>query len=354
MSCSSELNIDPTKIKTAEEETEALKYIHTFMISVPKEKLHEFDIVICNKNYNDITTPENYKGIMCSNYRAVNVKENKLYLRIASIDLDDPTSGDYDFKNFLENKCDNTNPLIQNIIKNKINKNQIIYFKGAYTVYPTEWQSKNLRKSDIAEDKLEIYKNSARAILLHILPYLQKIGIKFIIVDPEPGFHPNTTTMTYEERIVGLIKLYEKMGLKQINCLYRLGGFFALKFGLSDRNVREQTGKCGLEKDTVVMIGDVDDMIKEIEKKKSITTGLFGPFIKLVSDDAKELDSFYDSNVPFKSYTSDNSREMFIGNSLRSILTEKEVDEIKESQTDLKYKQKYLKYKQKYLNLKKN
>lgn len=140
------------------------------------------------------------------------------------------------------------------------------------------------------------------------------------------------------------------MGLKRVNCLYRTAAMVLSFF--SDDVIRQQMGKYNLNNDTIVMIGDVDEMMEKINKAKSLISSPIGFIASLVSSDIKELKEFYEANIPFKFHPN-------VGN-LRSVLKDTEIetlklnDDLKFRQKYLKYKQKYLKYKQKYINLKNN
>lgn len=328
--------------KQAKNETDKNRVIdiaYKAMIEVPGSKIPKLDFVLCNKNYNDQNI-SNYEGIQCSNYRAIDVNGIKYYLRVSTIDLDNPKSG-IDYADFIKTKCNQEGVVNDFLKKGLLEKDTTIYFKGAYVIYPTNWvQEKEIPDST----KFDIFKQAAKTIFLNIFPYLQKIGIKTIVVDPEPGYHPKTLLKSQEEKIEGLIKLYEGMGLKKVNCLYRTSGMELLNF-MSDLDIRQQIGKDNLDKDIIVMIGSVDEMMEKINTAKSIISNRFLGFIgSMISDEIRELKEFYEANIPFKFYPD-------LGN-LSSILTESTIDDLRKNE-DLKFKQKYLKYKQKYLELKK-
>ncbi len=355
-----------TKYTTSKEEKEVLKKVSEIMLLMSKDNIYKFDKVICNKNYNEIENVSQFNGITCSNYRAVQINGEKIYLRVSSIDIDDPKATAYDLVTFIQKNCDSET---KKLIKGPINNNNIIYFKGAYTSYPDEWMNKNKSVDIIRPESFEIYKNATKSILFHILPYLKKIGIEYLLVDPEPGYHPKQISKTEEKKREGLIELYESMGLKKIKCHYRVCGLIGKQFGYTCEQIRESSGNLAeLSYDTTVMIGNVSEMVKKLNPIESTITD-FAPFLptffaktvekvalaasSMVDRNAEELKLFKESNVPFKSFTSDKDPTKYIENSLRSLLTEKEMKDIMDNGTDLIYQQKYLKYKKKYLELKK-
>lgn len=224
--------LDLTKIRKEKEESNIINGISNIMISVPKSKLHDFDLVLCNKNYNNITHVEEYKGIGCSNYRAISYEGTIYYLRVSTIDLDnpnDPNNPKINYNNFINEKCEENDIIKEFKEKKLLDDDKIIYFKGAYTTYPSGWERGNKNIKNLGEDKVQIYKHAARAIFYYIIPYLKKIGITTILVDPEPGYHPCTTEKCEKDKLEGLINLYKEMGLKEIKCLYRIGGYISLE-----------------------------------------------------------------------------------------------------------------------------
>ena len=358
-----------TKIRTDKEESNIINEISNIMIAVPKSKLHDFDLVLCNKNYNNITHVKEYEGIGCSNYRAISYKGTIYYLRVSTIDLDNPNKPEINYNNFINEKCEE-NDIIKEFKKRELLDNdKIIYFKGAYTAYPSEWEGKNKDIKYLGKDKVEIYRHAARAIFYYIIPYLKKIGIKTILVDPEPGYHPCTTEKCEEDKRNGLIKLYKEMGLKEIKCLYRIGGYISLEtWGreiITENDILGQSNNMEGKKEILVMIGSVEDITSKLLDMKEETSSFLGKTAewglsifgkvsstaKKMAQQIKETREFFESNVPFKSY--DSSSNIFIQGQPRSIFTNDEAEQIKKTYTDLIYKNKYLKYKQKYLKLKK-
>ena len=366
------------------------KEIREFMIHVPNSKIPQLDIVLCDKNYNDKgDNPTEFKGIRCKNYRGIDVCGTIYYLKVGSIDLDSPESYSYDvpqfdeyyfpitdtngndvikkeniYIDFINKKCDQKSPVLLDFkSRGLLDKDSIVYFKGAYTSFPPEWKdaSEKLEKErktnphaklpdNIIQDikkKKDIYVKGTRSILIHILPYLKKIGIKTLIVDPEPGFHPNTIYKNSNERLEGLFGLYESMGLKRIKCYYRTSGMELIRnnYLTQDNDIREASGMKNTtpEFDTDVMIGSIDEML---DKFKWVNIPFISKILGFFNTEIQETQNFM--GVPFK-FSTDVHKDY---------LTKEEVDKIKATSITLvggsDYKQKYLKYKSKYLNLKYN
>lgn len=130
---------------------------------------------------------------------------------------------------------------------------------------------------------------------MYVLLLLKKLGYKTLVVDPEPGYHPKTTEKTDTERLQGLIKIYENMGLKSINCLFTTAGFNILnhpEWYTEDMTgtvhvpteddliemVRDISGKIDTTRDTIIMVGDIDEMANKIK----FTEKYFSPFSKIL------------------------------------------------------------------------
>jgi hypothetical protein len=197
-----------------------------------------------------------------------------------------------------------------------------------------------------------LFVKATRPILIHLLPYLKKIGFKIIIVDPAPGYHPNTEKITDDKkRLDGLIKLYESMGLHRINCYYVTTAYSSMgQYGEADIDIRNQIGKNNLDYDHPVMIGSIDDML---DKMKWARIPIVSTILGFFNADIRETNEFM--NVPFKFSSDVFSSDV----EPPDYLTEEKFNEIKSIGITLEggsnyYKQKYLKYKQKYLELKNN
>lgn len=197
-------------------------------MEVSPGKFSETDLILCNNDYKEVNDDTNkFNGIMCKNYRKILVYDEDIdneiiyYLKVASNDIDSNKDTKW-HTNFISKYCDINDP---NIIKfrNKglLTDEKTVYYKGAFVVFPPEWEELMKKGKYINPKQIEIYKNAARGLMIHILKILKKIGFNTIIVDPAPGFHPNTFEKNDAEKINGLIKLYEKIGLVEIGCSAR-------------------------------------------------------------------------------------------------------------------------------------
>jgi len=201
------------------------------IILLPQGTIPQFDKVLCDKNYEE-NSYETYNGIQCKNYRAVDINGTPHYLLVGSINLDINPDKTY-YHRFLNKKCDPSNDVIINFESRGLlsDPKKIIYFKGAHTVFPDVIKGiKSDSDKQKFEEQLKIYVKATRSILVHILPYLKKIGITTIVVDPEPGFHPSTIGWEDQIKLRGLIDLYKDMGLQEINCLYSSSGLWVADY----------------------------------------------------------------------------------------------------------------------------
>ncbi len=327
------------------------------IILLPQGNIPQFDRVLCDKNYEE-NSYETYNGIQCKNYRGVDINGTQHYLLVGSINLDTQPEITY-YQRFLTTKCNQKDPVIIDFHKRGLlsDPRKIVYFKGAYTIFPNVFTTEIKSEEDKQKFKqqLEIYVKATRSILVHILPYLKKIGITTIVVDPEPGFHPSTIGWTEERKLAGLIGLYTGMGLKEIKCLYTTSALIAFDFDVLDNphlspqqidtKIREQlVKKRGYVYDYPIMIGSIDDMLTNY----NIGTSVIGralSFIPIAGQDVRDLQEFL--RVPIKFNAT-------VG-SLNNLLTVRKMDAVFNPSPDIRhaYRQKYLKYKQKYLELKK-
>jgi hypothetical protein len=313
-----------------------LEDVYEFMVSVPGKKFNETDKIFCDNLYEGKTEARNFKGIKCSNYRLVGLSNDpskKVYLKVSSIDIDNPEDFTHNLFTGL-NRADVCNGEQIKKLKSTglLNPLTTVYFKGAYTVFPSSWVERNLSKDAIEARKLDIYKSSTRGILIKVLLILKKLGLKTLVVDPEPGYLPQTSSMSHKERLDGLIKLYEDFGLKKINCALRTGAFMMLNYGDSVRGLREvsELGR-NTNQDVIVMVGNINEMCEKIEKVSGIAGAVGSLFSSRVSS-AREFTS-----IPAIESTNYKDLPYFM-----------------ENPDDDMYKLKYLKYKKKYIELKKN
>ncbi len=330
---------------------ESLSVINRFMIGLPPHTaLNEIDTIICDKNYNGVRdNTAAFTGIKCKNYRAVDIAgsdntKNQIYLTVGSIDLDNPVNQD-DFSNnfdklipYIKNPrfCSDTNGIISKLTRQgKLEPGKVIYFKGAFTRFPSSWMKSSKPKSEIDEAVLNIYKNATRGILIKILPLLKRLGYETIIVDPAPGYHPGTVGKDDDQKFEGLVKLYETMGLKKILCKNTTEGMIMRSTRGVDRDIIDYLD---FLPPRFVMLGEISEMVKQLESGE----GVFGRALAFtgLSEDARAILDLI--QVPFK-YGSVN----------KQVLTTEEIAEIKgRTDNDLEYRQKYMKYKNKYLKLK--
>jgi len=318
------------------EDPEKLKLVHSIML--PTGKIPELDLILCNKKYDDSSKP--FEGVQCKNYRGIDISGNTYYLKVGSIDLENPTSYSIDYSDFIKTRCEDLsgNSFIEDMkAKGGLLPENTVYFKGAFTVYPADWKDRKLYHSDVSS-QFDIFIKATRGILLNILPLFKKLGIKTLVVDPEPGYHPKTTTKSDDERLEGLIKLYEKMGLKKVNCLYRTMADMFVKSGMMTiSDIRTQMLKSDIRKDTIVMIGDVDEMVSKLPSVTALTFASLMP--TKAGTEARETLKFMEVPIRFSEIHND-------------VLNQSQFDALKATPL-LSYKQKYLKYKSKYTNLKK-
>jgi hypothetical protein len=322
------------------------KDIVASMVLLPKN-IQDLDNVICDKNYKE---NEPYTGLKCKNYRIINVSGKPYYLKVASVELDDPTKEENTkpeyFIRFIDKKCDTTGVVKDFKSRGLLDPKTTIYFKSAYITYPenirkdfeaaakitNETEKLNrikYLKEETYQKELKIFKQGARSILYHILPYLRKIGIKTIVVDPAPGFLPETIHLTDEQRSEGLKNIYENMGLKEIKCYYGTIGMGLREAILGpddnkeyDQAFREMNNMGqSLEYDTTVMIGSIDDMLQKMDQATSIPAS-FAQYLptSMVEHSQKIYDIRSFLNVPLYSYT---NTEKSLG-SLNDLLTEEE------------------------------
>ncbi len=363
------INISMQNVNTIGD-TENVRLINSlfkYKLIVPRQIIPHFDNIICNKTYE---TPKKFEGIKCKNFRGIDIDGRLYYLNVGTIDLDDQKisePGNNEYVNFVKNKfrCDQDHPNLKKFIdKGLLQDETTIYFKGAYVSYPSHikelLEDTKLDKSNILEEyktQLDIYAKGAKGILINILPYLEKLGIKTLIVDPAPGFHPNTEGRDEKTKIAGLVKLYEGMGLHAINCYFPTSAKDSIDFIDGDENtkirkIRAFVDKFDMKYDHPLMIGDVAEMLKKMESVNSRVASI----ISWVSSDVTETRNFLE--VPFKFYARTSDENSLItaekmGEMMRGPdLTHRFRREIPATRQQI-YRQKYLKYKQKYLELKK-
>ncbi len=352
----------------------SLNTIYSTMI-LNSKKFSELDLILCNRDYRLVSdNTALFNGIQCKNYRKVEVDNSgnkvNLLLRVGSIDLDSKTDQPNWRSDFINRFCDISNENIKSFItKSLLTDENTIYFKGAYTVFPTKWQEIRNR-SEFDRQKVDIYKYATRGILMNILPLLKKVGFKTIIVDPEPGFHPGTVGKSDEEKLAGLINLYKSMGLVEIPCNFRTSALQmynnAELYGLNGdtpedtiMNIRGLSNKPrNLDYDIPVMIGDIDVMINKINEGRGILPYIISSLGSILPsfiinpstvENIRTINEF--DNVP-KRFSEINDDYITVEryNELKSS-TPPFMKKYDSMNTD-EYYLKYLKYKTKYLKLK--
>jgi len=354
-----------------------LETIYAGMFTVPTiQNVRDFDMIICNKPLKTrpgTPAPEstaNFSGVQCKNYRAVKYGEPpvNLYLRIGSIDLNAVNTEPVGLTWYLNNFCEQEVPIESDTVKkaeieetNRIIRlgsgGKTIYFKGAYNIFPLSWQTDALSRAAFDSEpllsKLKIFEKATQGILVNILPILEKIGFKTIVVDPEPGFHPKTKGMTNAEKIAGLIKIYETMGLKKISCKIRKT-IFAIPENTRDTPINTLRERAGLSTpakfDQTVMIGDITQMINKFrgplfDGAVATATGMkvigLGTAIgqeAINANDSKQVSIKFIPSYDFPDYLDEAT--------FRRIKTDESLN------IEKRFEKKYLKYKQKYLALK--
>lgn len=276
-------------------------------------------------------------------------------------------------------------------LKGLLDPKTTVYFKGAYTIFPNYWREprrpdrmNGLSKEDImqlenGEEQYKIYQRATTGLLIFILKLLRKRGMKTLIADPEPGYHPSTAKLRDDEKKKGLIEIYKGFGMTEIKCDATIMGMkLAYSKVMSIREVKiESNLDPDSEKSMTVMVGDIGEMMKKIE----FARGFIGRFLerigpklgqkgKKLSGQIKETYSF--DNVPVFGTTNQQhnllNKELFVDYNREqpdapyitdktkmkseSITIPNEPKPIIPLDKNL-YKQKYIKYKTKYNNLKK-
>jgi hypothetical protein len=214
-----------------------LKIIANIQINSHNNKKIDYDRILCNEKITKVGYNNNNDSYICKNYRRVETigdPKAVVFLRVGSSDITGEYSSDgvttsAKYGNFIEKYCDKNDEYHKKFMKiYNTDKDSVIYFKGAFTSYhiksaiDNDDQSKKVGKF-ISDNALlyNVFKEGTRGLMIRFLKDFKEAGFKLIVVDPEPGWHPKTTNMTDDERLDGLIKLYEQMGLKKIKCHLR-------------------------------------------------------------------------------------------------------------------------------------
>ena len=372
------------------------------------------------KDFNkELNTPYEFKGINCANYRMVNYlvgtpSSKNLFVRVGKMDIEenDKLNAVEFIKNY-ESICTDISDENRLILEDmKLNESKTIYFKGAFSLFG-DLKENSLHKSSLSNNVINLYKKSTRPLLLVVLKILHKLGIKYIVVDPEPGYHPSTICLNDKSRYEGLVSLYEKMGLKKIKCSINTASLLNLSFGLTiddligmtnfskdsekekynevkkiiedlkrknpepsiikqelNRNFKSYKShlqplirefmNCNnftlpdaneyYHKDSYVMIGKVDDIIRN-KKLDSLTSLWTASFVNSDANEAYNILKNYVKKITPKE-SSETAKKL---GDLENIMDEKTMTSLigNKGYKDIKFANKYLKYKNKYLKLKK-
>lgn len=292
----------------------ASENIEIFLPLSDKLKFSEIDSIICTHGFekDEKLSWDPHKELLCSNYRTVikkdvsNGTDQKVKLKVSTININNET----EYMRDIILRCN----VIPEDIKSTIistDRSKFVYYKGAYTIFPSDISSKMQQINQMADNKNindnkitdlkqdinnfihnngKVFERSSRALLLVSLFMLKKMGYEIIIVDPEPGVHPKTIDVPFEERRKGLVKLYKDMGLYEIICpataygmIYKSGLGLQdeikefdefhefndfdpdLKKQMLDYNMNKMTNELSvLNQKVPVMIGIISDMIKQI------------------------------------------------------------------------------------------
>ena len=205
-------------------------------MSIPDEEYIESEIIlkIPNLDYNKLDEVDrvfcNIKAVRgktlipnCTTYRKVimlkNGQKNAVYYSITHVNTDKHTH----YANHIREQC-RGNEQLKKIGMDLSNDDEIIYLDGAFTLFPEKLRNIHTDKEYERYKKLNpdydptIYKMAVRAALTQTLLLTKKLGYKYMVLDPAPGFHPNTFRYNDDEKLRGLVGLYKDMGFHEITC----------------------------------------------------------------------------------------------------------------------------------------
>lgn len=265
---------------------------------IPDTRMSATDNVLCNENFAVGERISPAKGIMCKNYRKIikttaadPLPRSVIKYNVASVQINED-GNTYDFPKIIADYCTEVVGEDYSGI-NLIDKDKIVYFKGAYVTYTLNDMSNTVTDVttraafNAAHPNVErIYKNAAKPVLAQTLLLLKRMGYETIIVDPEPGFHPATSGRTDVEKREGLVRLYKEFGLKEYKCkgtsigvglLLNMAQMDDSLFNLVDGKISDpELSAYGLT-NAPIMVGKIDTMINKIDWR-----GIFGSICSIL------------------------------------------------------------------------
>jgi hypothetical protein len=307
--------------------------------------LKNVDTILCNIGANRGTklgADDENDDLECVNYRKVfllkNGQQTVVYYKIAQISARS-SKNDFKFIDFIKTQC------VHNNFFDNIREDQIVYLEAAFVVFPEKLrklESESLIKKYSELNKkfdLSIFENAAKPAIIQALLLLKKLGYDYIVLDPAPGFHPKTVRMTINDKVEGLVKIYEKWDMKKIMCTQPIGQNFV--------------DEAYTRKNKYVMFGKIDNMIKKIGTPEIVDTvchnhvnekGEQNEICKHVS----HIPSFYHPGLKSRNNPLDNENE----EPIEEKVFLNEIGKMDKYQSGSVYnvnKYKYHKYKTKYL-----
>jgi hypothetical protein len=245
-------------------------------IELSDDKFNDLDVIICNKN-NTKFKKENF-NMKCWTYRKVRRIDKShisYYIKIASSDIQslDPTNetdGGLTGKKYFNFLIDNCH-LDPNMVRIKqlyyADNNSIAYFNPITVEYHINQDAIEKKELTDFQEKnstyFEVFKKAINGLLIYSIKKMKEIGIKVIIVDPKPIWSLTSINKTEKDKYNEVIKLYEEIGLTQLNCYFLTDSMKDLETETTPevkKELRTKLGKNELIYDTTIMVGFIDDL----------------------------------------------------------------------------------------------